>query len=81
MWALVLTKEWHSAGLALAVLMLCIFDAMGLRREIGRQAAAVNQLTGAQLREIMGHDFWEVVGGIILGFAVAATYWSCGVIR
>lgn len=68
------------AGLALAVLMIVIFDALGLRREVGRHASAINQITGARLREIMGHKSLDIAGGLIVGFAVAVLYWSVGTI-
>lgn len=80
MWALMLTGEWHTAALALALLMISIFDATGLRREVGRHAVAINQLTTSRLREIMGHNLLDVAGGFLVGLAVAVTYWSIGAI-
>ncbi len=80
MWALMLVGEWHMAGLALAVLMICVLDATGLRREVGHQAKAINRLTGSQLREIVGHNPSDIVGGLVVGLVVAVAYWSTGAI-
>jgi hypothetical protein len=80
MWTFGLIGEWQMAGLAVAVLMIHVFDAIGLRREVGYHARAINQLSGARLREIMGHKPFEVVGGLGVGLAVALTYWFAGAI-
>ena len=80
MWALALTGDWHTAGLALGVLMIHVFDATSLRREVGRLALALNPLVGSQLREFIGHNLWEIAGGLTVGLAVACTYWSIGAI-
>ena len=81
MWAFCLMRDWHLVGLALAVLMICVFDAVGLRREVGYHAAAINRATGARLREIMGHKPLEVGGGLVVGFVVAVTYWMTGIVE
>ena len=78
MWFLVLAKEWRVAGLAMAVLLICVFDATGLRREVGRHAAALNRVTGSRLREIMGHSCLDIAGGLVVGFGIALAYWSVG---
>lgn len=75
MWAFLIAREWHMAGLAVAVLMVLIFDATGLRREIGRHAVAINQLTGSKHREVVGHTCFDIVGGLLIGLAVAGAYW------
>jgi acid phosphatase family membrane protein YuiD len=80
MWASMLAQEWHMTGLALAVLMIYIFDATGLRREVGRHAAAINQYTGAELREIIGHNVLDIAGGLTVGLAVACAYVAVGAI-
>ena len=81
MCALLLMREWHIAGLALAVLMVLIFDATGLRREVGRHATVINQLSGTRFREIMGHSFLDIAGGLVIGIAVAGVYWLIGVLH
>jgi acid phosphatase family membrane protein YuiD len=78
--AFLLGRAWSMAGLAMAVLMIHVFDATGLRREIGRQAAAINQLTGLGLREVTGHNALDIVGGFAVGFMVAIAYWSLGIL-
>jgi acid phosphatase family membrane protein YuiD len=80
MWAFGLIGEWQMAGLAVAVLMIHVFDAIGLRREVGYHAAAINQLSGSRLREIMGHKPFEVAGGLVVGLMVAVSYWFTGAI-
>ncbi len=74
MWAFMLAREWQMAGLALAVLMISIFDATALRRQMGFQAAAINRLAGLRLREIIGHTLWDVAGGLGVGLVVAFVF-------
>jgi acid phosphatase family membrane protein YuiD len=78
LWMFVLTGAWPMAGLAMAVLMIHVFDATGLRREVGRHASAINKLAGLRLREVIGHNVWDIAGGIAVGFVIASTYWSLG---
>lgn len=79
LWALAFAGEWKIAALALGMLMIHVFDATSLRREVGRHAAVLNTLTEPQLREIVGHNAWEIAGGLAVGFAVAWAYWSIGI--
>lgn len=63
-------------GLGVAVLMITIFDAMGLRRAVGKQAGRINQYmstdqTTTLLRERQGHTPVEVLGGLMTGFLLA----------
>jgi acid phosphatase family membrane protein YuiD len=63
-------------GLGVAVLMITIFDAMGLRRAVGKQASMINQYmstdkTAVLLRERQGHTPVEVLGGLMIGFLLA----------
>ena len=59
-------------GVALTLALIVIIDAIGLRREMGKYAAALNQLNPhtPRLRERMGHTPWEVLAGILTGIAV-----------
>lgn len=68
--ALIFENEWRAAGLALALLMVVVFDAVGLRQQISRHAAALNKLAGAELREIVGHSVPAVAAGFAVGAAV-----------
>ncbi len=65
-------------GLGVAVLLLVIFDATSLRRQVGLQARRLNELmdsTGhGQLRESTGHSYLEVFGGLVWGAVVGYSY-------
>lgn len=80
LWTFLMAGAWSMAALALAVLMIHVFDATGLRREIGKHASAINQLTGLHLREVIGHNGLDIAGGLTVGFAVAGIYWSLGIL-
>ncbi len=56
-------------GLGAAVAFIVIIDATGLRRHVGAHAARINALepAGSRLRESMGHNVIEVLGGLALG--------------
>ncbi len=63
-------------SIALAVGLVVMMDAWGLRRKIGRQAAAINQLLAHRpdfkpLPERMGHSKIEVLAGLVLGMWTA----------
>ena len=64
-------------GLGVAVLMITIIDALGIRRAVGKQASAINRyivpgnITQPLLRESQGHNPIEVLGGLMLGFILA----------
>lgn len=56
---------------ALSVLIITIIDAHGLRRHIGLHAKEINAAHNTNLRERMGHSYFEIFGGLVLGFALA----------
>ena len=64
-------------GLGVAVLMITIIDALGIRRAVGKQAKAINEYmlaednSKAMLRERQGHSLAEVSGGLVLGLLLA----------
>jgi hypothetical protein len=72
-------------ALAIAMTMIVIYDAAGVRREAGRHAEKINILieellaghpiSDKQLREVLGHTPMEVLGGICLGVVVGLLYW------
>jgi acid phosphatase family membrane protein YuiD len=72
-------------ALAIAMTLIVIYDAAGVRREAGRHAEKINILieellaghpiSDKALREVLGHTPMEVGGGIILGFVVGILYW------
>ena len=73
-------------AIALIFSFVVMYDAAGLRRAAGRQAAILNRLVedlvhmrGMQeqrLRELLGHTPFEVVVGAILGIVVGLIPWS-----
>lgn len=74
--ALVALREGvgHPAfGVAVTLAFIVVLDANGLRRQVGKQAAALNSLAGDRvLRERMGHSRFEILAGIVVGIAVGA---------
>ncbi len=68
-----------SVAFAVAVVLACvvIYDAMGVRRAAGEQAKAINRVMnhldidedeqGKELKEVLGHTPFEVLGGVLLG--------------
>ena len=72
----------NSAAFAIALIFsfVVMYDAAGLRRAAGRQAAILNRLVEdlvhmrgvqeAKLRELLGHTPVEVLVGAVLGVAV-----------
>jgi acid phosphatase family membrane protein YuiD len=68
-------------GVAVTLAWIVMIDANSLRQHVGRQAAAINRLSGGQpkkLRERMGHTLVEIGGGICtgiaMGFAIQALF-------
>ena len=65
--------------------MYVIFEAAGLRQEVGNQARLLNDLVEelrsthhlnrAQLKELVGHTWWEVFGGLALGTLLAYIFY------
>lgn len=68
-------------GVAVTLAFIVILDANSLRRQIGRQAEAINRLQALQtpdaapLRERIGHTRLEIAAGIVTGCVVAAAVW------
>ena len=63
-------------GVALALAFIVVLDASSLRKQVGRQAVAINALAkdtaaAPKLRERIGHTPLEIVAGIVVGVAVA----------
>src|SRR5438309_10924913 len=73
---------WNTAPFAIALIFsfVVMYDAAGVRRAAGRQAAVLNRLVqdlvhmrGVQeteLRELLGHTPVEVLVGAVLGIAI-----------
>ncbi len=78
-----LTDGWTASTFAISVAFASIvmYDAMGVRRATGKQSLLLNRLledmykTGRiasePLHEYTGHTPAEVLGGLVLGFAIA----------
>lgn len=71
-------------GVALTLAFIVMLDANSLRRQVGRQAAAINALAAGNsdrepLRERMGHTGLEIAAGIVVGIGVAAVIVAAGV--
>lgn len=68
-------------ALAVAMAMIVIYDATGIRRQAGRHAKVINTLVRdlleshhlrqEQLREVLGHSPAEALTGVLLGLVVA----------
>jgi len=67
-------------AVALVFTMVVLYDAAGVRRAAGKQAAILNTIMSevmahqkikeARLKELLGHTPFEVLVGVILGFIV-----------
>ena len=81
--AVALTQGIGSAAFAVCVVMslVVMYDASGVRRAAGKQAAILNKLvenfgkeklevTGERLKELLGHSPLEVFAGAILGVII-----------
>ncbi len=75
-------------ALAVAISMIVVYDAAGVRREAGRHAERINILIGElfsgrpisdeQLKEVIGHTPAQVLAGVLLGLGTALLlylYW------
>ncbi len=68
-------------GISLIFSLYFVFEATGLRQEVGNQARVLNEiiekfrethhLNADSLRELIGHTWAEVVGGFALGLLIA----------
>jgi uncharacterized protein len=72
-------------AMAVAITMIVVYDAAGVRRQAGMHAERINVLFDEllrghiwdqhELREVLGHTPLEVTGGILLGLVVATVNW------
>lgn len=73
-------------ALSVAVAMVVIYDATGIRRQAGKHAELINAmiddlasghpLKEETLREVLGHTPIEAIGGMVLGMLSALLLWS-----
>lgn len=71
-------------ALSLVFALIVMYDASGVRRAVGKQAAILNKMIHdisehkhieqEQLKELIGHTPFEVIGGALLGVLVANVY-------
>lgn len=81
--AIGLIEGWGTPIYALGLVFSCIvmYDATGVRRAVGKQASILNNMVRdiyehkhieqGQLKELIGHTPFEVIGGAILGIIIA----------
>jgi len=72
-------------AIAVALAMVVVYDATGVRRQAGMQAQKINVLVEEllkghaineqHLREVIGHTPLEALGGVLLGLTVAIGLW------
>jgi hypothetical protein len=72
-------------ALAVALAMVVVYDATGIRRQAGKHAELINAMINdlasghplkeEQLREVLGHTPLEAVAGVILGLVIAQLAW------
>lgn len=72
-------------ALGVVLTMIVTYDAAGVRQQAGIHAQRINLIVGellkghpineVDLREVLGHTPLEVIGGILLGLAVATSQW------
>ena len=72
-------------ALSVAVAMVVVYDATGIRRQAGKHAALINAMINdlasghplkeEQLREVLGHTPLEAIGGVVLGLVTAQLVW------
>ena len=68
-------------SIALIFSMYIVFEAAGLRQEVGKQARVLNELVDemrvthhldrTRLKELVGHTWWEMTVGFVVGLLVA----------
>ncbi len=68
-------------GISLIFSLYFVFEATGLRQEVGNQARVLNEIIekarethhikAEELQELIGHTWAEVMGGFVLGLLVA----------
>ena len=72
-------------AISLALAMIISYDASGVRRQAGLQAAKINVLIDEllkghpisenQLKEVLGHTHRQVIAGVILGIIISVLFY------
>jgi acid phosphatase family membrane protein YuiD len=86
-WSIGLREGFDSAlfALAVALSMVVLYDAIGIRRQAGKHAQIINviiselaaghPLKEEQLREVLGHTPLQVLAGTLQGIVIAELFW------
>ncbi len=72
-------------GICVVLSLIVMYDAMGVRRETGTQATVINhilrevfvaghRISDEELKELIGHTPFEVLGGILIGTVTTLLY-------
>lgn len=80
-------EGFHTAsfGISFVLATIVMYDATGVRRETGTQATVINQIlkdvlingkriSDEELKELVGHTPFEVLGGAVVGLITSFTY-------
>jgi acid phosphatase family membrane protein YuiD len=72
-------------ALSVAIAMVVIYDATGIRRQAGKHARIINAIVNdlasghplkeEQLREMLGHTPLQAAGGVLLGLLTCQIFW------
>ncbi len=72
-------------AIAMAITMIVIYDAAGVRRQAGIHAERINRMinelfagqpiTDKQLKEVLGHTPRQVIAGVFFGMSIALVVW------
>jgi acid phosphatase family membrane protein YuiD len=72
-------------SVTLVISLYFVFEAAGLRQEVGNQARIINDLVDelrathhvdrSRLKELVGHTWGEVFGGLLLGLLLAYLFY------
>lgn len=72
-------------AVALAITMIVIYDAAGVRRQAGMHAERINHIINEffsgqpisekELKEVLGHTPRQVIAGVFLGISIALVVW------
>ncbi|MFH1513256.1 MAG: divergent PAP2 family protein [Bacillota bacterium] len=72
-------------GISMVLSLIVMYDAIGVRRETGTQATVINRIlkdvlingkriSDEELKELIGHTPFEVLGGILVGGITTVIY-------
>ncbi len=72
-------------GICMVLSLIVMYDAIGVRRETGTQATVINRIlkdvlingkriSDEELKELIGHTPFEVLGGILVGSITTVIY-------